>query len=82
VLPTEQQPRVPDAENLIRRTDDDGRETQYLVAFGSKHDMRAIPLEQRHAQILLELAHLDTEGWLGNGAAIGCPHPRRMRSQP
>jgi hypothetical protein len=61
---------------------DDARETQYLVAFGSKHDMRAIPLEQRHAQILLELAHLDTEGWLGNGAAIGCPHPRRMRSQP
>jgi hypothetical protein len=33
------------------------RETQYFVAFGSKHDMRAIPLEQRHAQILLELAH-------------------------
>jgi hypothetical protein len=60
-------------ENFIGRTDDNARETQNFLAVVGNHDTRAIPLEQLHAQILLELPHLNTEGWLGNGAAIGRP---------
>jgi hypothetical protein len=39
------QPRAPELENLIRRTDDDARETQNFLALVGKHDSRAIPLE-------------------------------------
>jgi hypothetical protein len=39
------QPLSPNAENLIRRTDDNPRETQNFLAFVSEHDTRAIPLE-------------------------------------
>ena len=39
------QPRAPHVENLIRRTDDNARETQNLLAFVGKHDARAIPVE-------------------------------------
>jgi hypothetical protein len=38
-------PRAPDAENLIRRGDDNARETENLLAVVSNHDTRAAPLE-------------------------------------
>ena len=39
------QTRAPDVENLIRRTDDNARETQNFLAVVRKRDSRAIPLE-------------------------------------
>ena len=39
------QPRAPDKENPIRRSDNNARETKHILSFVSKHDTRAIPLE-------------------------------------
>jgi hypothetical protein len=38
-------PRAPNAENFIRRTNDNARETQNFLAVVGKHDTRAITLE-------------------------------------
>ncbi len=38
-------PRAPNAENFIRRTHDNARETQNLLTVVGNHDTRAIPLE-------------------------------------